>query len=84
MPVGLARDFYVTVPMGQFSKVTTALKIESPLKAPLKQGEAIGTVGVALNGQSLGNENLVALTPIERGGLVSRFIGHVKLALGKA
>lgn len=83
VPVGLAHDFYVTVPTGQFSKVTTAFKIETPLKAPLKKGEAIGTIGATLNGQSLGNESLVALTPIERGGLISRFIGHVKLALGK-
>ncbi|HEV2614916.1 MAG TPA: D-alanyl-D-alanine carboxypeptidase family protein [Gammaproteobacteria bacterium] len=83
VPVGLSRDFYVTVPAGEYSKVTTNFKLFTPLKAPLKQGEAVGSVGVVLNGQPLGSENLVALSSVQRGGLVTRLVSHVKLALGK-
>lgn len=83
VPVGVARDFYITVPVGQYSKVTTDVKLHTPIKAPLKQGEAVGTLGATLNGEPLGNENIVALTAIQRGGLITRIISHVKLALGK-
>jgi D-alanyl-D-alanine carboxypeptidase (penicillin-binding protein 5/6) len=83
VPVGVERDFYVTVPVGQFSKLTTDMKLNKPLKAPLEPGQAVGSVGVMLNGQSMGSENIVAMVPVQRGGLVTRIISHVKLALGK-
>lgn len=83
VPVGVSRDFYVTVPRGQFTKVSTGIKLDTPLKAPLKQGQAVGSVGVLLNGQPLGNEPLVTLSSVQRGGLITRLISHVKLALGK-
>jgi len=81
--VGVARDFYITVPVGQYSKVNTDFRLHNPLKAPLKQGEAVGTLGATLNGEPLGNENIVALETVQRGGLITRIISHVKLALGK-
>jgi D-alanyl-D-alanine carboxypeptidase (penicillin-binding protein 5/6) len=83
VPIGLAKDLYVTVPAGQFPKVITNIKIYTPLKAPLKQDESIGSVSVLLNGQALGGEKLVALESIQRGGLFTRIVDHVKLALGK-
>lgn len=83
VPIGVTQNVYVTVPTGQYPKVATEVKMVKPLKAPLKQGQAIGTVDVTLNGQSLGVENLVTLQSVDRGGIFTRVMGHVKLALGK-
>ncbi|MDX2163980.1 MAG: D-alanyl-D-alanine carboxypeptidase family protein [Gammaproteobacteria bacterium] len=84
VPVGVSQDFYVTVPAGQFSKVTTNIKLNTPLKAPLNQGQSVGSVGVLFNGQPVGSEEIVALNPVPRGGVFTRLVSHVKLALGKA
>lgn len=83
VPIGLSRDLYVTVPMGEYTKVVKQLKINTPLKAPLNRGQAIGTLGISLNGESLGTENIVALTTVQQGGMFTRLAGHLKMALGK-
>ncbi len=84
VPVGVSRDLYVTVPAGQFSTMSTSIQLHSPLKAPLNQGQTVGSVGVLINGQPVESEPLVALTPVQPGGLFTRIVSHVKLALGKA
>jgi len=83
VPIGVTNDFYITVPNGQFSNVNMNLQVKTPLNAPLKQGQKVGTVTATINDKEIANVDLVALTQVKEGNIFSRMIDRVKLSISK-
>lgn len=67
--LGLAKDFYVTMPAGQYKNIQATLQLNDPIKAPVTKGQPYGTVNITLNGQVLASEPLIALEDDAKGGL---------------
>ncbi len=67
--LGVAKDFYVTIPAGQYKNIQATLQLNEPIKAPVLKGQSYGIVKVTLNGQVLATEPLVALADNKKGGL---------------
>lgn len=67
--LGLAKDFYVTMPAGQYKNVQATLQLNDHIKAPVIKGQPYGTLKVTLNGQEIASEPLVALKDDKKGGI---------------
>ena len=79
LPLGLADDLYVTIPKGQYKKLDASMKIDARITAPVKAGQALGTVDIRLGDQRYASRKLVALASVEKGGLFGNLLDEVKL-----
>lgn len=70
--VGLVDATVLTLPRGKHKNVKTELDIEDELVAPLAAGDKVGTVTLTLDGETVFHGPLVALVPVEEGGLFAR------------
>jgi serine-type D-Ala-D-Ala carboxypeptidase (penicillin-binding protein 5/6) len=81
--LGVADDFYVTIPTGQFKRLKAALVLPNPLKAPLIKGQQYGMVNVTLNNQVIASKPLIALSDNPAGGIWRRATDSVKFNFHK-
>jgi len=77
--LGLAEDYTVTIPRGETDKIKTLFTINPIIKAPVEAGDELGKVKLTLNGELLADLPLVAISPIEQGGLFKRIIDYIIL-----
>ncbi|WP_018881557.1 MULTISPECIES: D-alanyl-D-alanine carboxypeptidase family protein [unclassified Thioalkalivibrio] len=82
--VGLAEDFWVMVPPGREDDLDASMEVNQPLEAPLAAGDPVGEVVVRLNGEVLRTQPLVALQPVEQGGLIRRLWDGAALGIQSA
>lgn len=79
LPLGLNKDFYVTFPRGQYQNLKASMEINNMIAAPVQQGDKLGVVKVAFNDQIVGQTDLVALKPVQEGGIFRRAIDSLQL-----
>ncbi|MEO1593771.1 MAG: D-alanyl-D-alanine carboxypeptidase family protein [Pseudomonadota bacterium] len=79
VPLGLARDLFVTVPRGAWDELAPTLTVRRTLYAPLEQGAEVGRVSVSLDGEELTSAPVQLLGSVERGGLWKRMTDEVRL-----
>lgn len=77
--IGLARDLYVTVPRGQYEKLSAKMEIDSEVVAPVTQGEARGKLEVTLRGEEIAQRPLVTLAAVAEGGLWRKLTDQVRM-----
>lgn len=75
--LGVARDFYVTVPVGQYKNLKVNLNLHKDLKAPIVKGQECGKLNVILNNKILTSAPLVALQDNKRAGVFARSWDHI-------
>lgn len=75
--LGVAQDFYVTIPRSAYPELNVRLKINTDIQAPITKGQALGSVIVALNAKQVASAPLVALADNPRGGWWTRFIDAI-------
>jgi len=78
-PLGVTRNVYVTIPRGTKPSLKSSLDVQKVIKAPVKQGESYGQLKVSLGQTQLVNQKLVALKPVDQGGLFKRIWDAIKL-----
>ncbi|ANJ98877.1 serine-type D-Ala-D-Ala carboxypeptidase DacD [Serratia plymuthica] len=82
VPVGSEQDQYLSLPKREADKLKTQYVIKpSRLEAPLAQGQSIGEIRISDNGKLLKTLPLVALQPVNDGGMFSRLMDYAKLKL---
>ena len=80
VPLGVARDIFVTVPRGDAAGLRAATHVNEPLRAPLAQGQAVGELTLTTaNGDLVARAPLVPLKPVPVAGLWTRMSDHVAL-----
>lgn len=67
--LGLAEDFYVTIPQGQYKKLNATMTFKRHFEAPLLKGKPYGTLDVKLDDEKVAQQPLVAMQPVERAAL---------------
>ena len=70
--LGVAAPLLVGVPRGRYADLKPTMDVPKVLEAPIAQGQAIGTVKVALDGKLVAQAPLVAINEVERGGFFRR------------
>lgn len=83
MEIGLADDLYVTMPNGQYKNISATIQIPDSLKAPIKKGQAIGTLNITLNNQVIASKPLVALANNDKGSLFSNVTDSISYSFHK-
>lgn len=83
VPAGLARDLYVTVPIGQYGNLKASMNMTLPIKAPIKQGQELGNVEAKLDGKVVASAPLVALEASPTGGILRRMSDRISLLFAK-
>jgi len=80
VPVGLARDVFVTVPRGETAGLRITTHLNEPLRAPLAQGQSVGELTVTgADGEVVARAPLVPLQTAPLGGAWTRLVDHVAL-----
>ena len=77
--VGFTKDFYVTIPAGQYPNLKAKVIFEKDLKAPIIKGKSYGKVVVTLNNEEIGSEPLIALTDNPKGSIFTRIRDRIIL-----
>jgi D-alanyl-D-alanine carboxypeptidase (penicillin-binding protein 5/6) len=72
LKLGSPDPLVVAVPAGDSARITTEIDRPEPLIAPFAKGQAVGTLKVKLDGQTLAEEPLVALDAVDEAGFLGR------------
>ncbi len=72
VPVGLLDETVLTLPRGKSKLLTTVVSVEGDLVAPLAVGDAVGSVQLTLDGETVFRAPLVALEAVEPGNFFAR------------
>ena len=77
--LGLKEDLYLTIPKGQYKKLDANMDLDARIIAPAKKGQSFGSMNVSLGDEIYAKRELVALSNIEKGGLITTLIDEIKL-----
>ncbi len=77
--LGLAEDFYITVGHGQYDKLKANIVVDKGIKAPIKEGDVLGTISVLLDDKVISERPLIALNTIPQAGFFGRFFDSIAL-----
>ena len=77
LDAGPAEALYVTVPVGQYKQLKSAIRIDTTLQAPIAKGQQIGVIAVTLAGKTLQQIPLIALQGIPVGNLWRQAVDRV-------
>lgn len=80
--VGTLEPVALALPRGSADKLQVSAQINSPIVAPLTQGQTLGTATVTLDGKTLKTVPLVAMIDVPPGGFFHRLIDTLRLWLG--
>jgi D-alanyl-D-alanine carboxypeptidase (penicillin-binding protein 5/6) len=79
LPLGVRQNLYLTLPRGWHEKLHARLLVKEMLQAPVKLGQAMGTLALDIDRQPFSEYPLVALKEIETGNFLQRAIDRVQL-----
>ncbi|RUQ85204.1 D-alanyl-D-alanine carboxypeptidase family protein [Legionella septentrionalis] len=79
IPVGLQEDEFVTIPSGQYQRLTINTKIPKLLQAPINKGEQIGELLVQFDNNIIATKPLYALESIPKGGFFTCIKDGIRL-----
>ncbi|MGE5526170.1 MAG: D-alanyl-D-alanine carboxypeptidase family protein [Rhodospirillaceae bacterium] len=79
LKVGFPYAYYVSVPKGQADKLKASVESRQPLMAPLKAGQAVGTLKLELDGKPFRQSPVVALENADLAGIFGRGWDTIRL-----
>jgi len=79
VPLGISRDLYVTIPQNSYDDLDASMKVDSMIMAPVKKGNEYGQVVVQLDGRTLADTPLIALSGVDEGNLWQRLVDEAVL-----
>lgn len=77
--LGLTDPLYITVPRGQYNKLSASLSVENGIVAPTHKGQNLGAVNIRLGDQVLAERPLIALEDVAEGSLWQRLYDNVRM-----
>ncbi|HCG9428880.1 TPA: D-alanyl-D-alanine carboxypeptidase [Vibrio parahaemolyticus] len=78
LKVGVNRDVYLTLPKGDVNKLKAEVEYSGDLLAPIAQDQVVGKVLYKVDGKVVKETELVALEPVEDGGIFKRIMDWFK------
>ncbi len=77
----LNKNYYLTLPKGDYARVKANMTSQQPLIAPIKSGQVIGKITFSLDGKVISERPLVASKAVEVAGLFGRLLDTIKLLM---
>ncbi|MEQ1592387.1 MAG: D-alanyl-D-alanine carboxypeptidase family protein [Thiobacillaceae bacterium] len=81
--LGFEQDFYLLIPKGSAPRLTAQVVTQQPVVAPIRKGQALGTLRLSLDGKALGGYSLHALHDVGVAGVLGRGWDSIKLLFAK-
>ncbi|EGQ8125367.1 D-alanyl-D-alanine carboxypeptidase [Vibrio parahaemolyticus] len=78
LKVGVNRDVYLTLPKSDVNKLKAEVEYNGDLLAPIAQDQVVGKVRYKVDGKVVKETELVALEPVEEGGIFKRIMDWFK------
>ncbi|EJG0917749.1 D-alanyl-D-alanine carboxypeptidase family protein [Vibrio parahaemolyticus] len=78
LKVGVNRDVYLTLPKSDVNKLKAEVEYNGDLLAPIAQDQVVGKVLYKVDGKVVKETELVALEPVEEGGIFKRIMDWFK------
>ncbi|EPJ2731292.1 serine hydrolase [Vibrio parahaemolyticus] len=78
LKVGVNRDVYLTLPKSDVNKLKAEVEYNGDLLAPIAQDQVVGTLLYKVDGKVVKETELVALEPVEEGGIFKRIMDWFK------
>lgn len=79
--MAVADDKYVTLPTGQSAGISREMHLSRDLVAPIQAGQELGMLKVRVEDEVIAELPVVAMQPVEQGGLFIRFADKFKRLL---
>lgn len=79
--IGLSDDQFVTIPTGQYQRLSIVTQVPKYLQAPLKKGDKIGDLMIKFDNQIISTQGLYALDDVPKGGIFTRMKDSVRLTI---
>lgn len=77
----LAKDFYLSLPKGDYAKVKATMTSQQPLIAPISAGQVIGKITFRLDNKIIHEQKLLALNAVNQAGFFGRIADSIRLML---
>jgi D-alanyl-D-alanine carboxypeptidase (penicillin-binding protein 5/6) len=71
--LGLKSDLYVTVPRRHYDDLQAKMSVDNSIIAPIAKHQVLGSVDINLGDKVMVKKPLVALSPVEEGGVIKQF-----------
>jgi serine-type D-Ala-D-Ala carboxypeptidase (penicillin-binding protein 5/6) len=79
LAITVTKDFYLTLPKGDYARVKANMTSQQPLVAPIKAGQEIGKISFSLDGKVINEQKLIAA--VDQAGFFVRIIDSIKLLI---
>jgi D-alanyl-D-alanine carboxypeptidase (penicillin-binding protein 5/6) len=79
--IGIPDTVTVTLPRSAADDFETVIEVDEVIKAPLEAGQVLGNVKVTAGGETFYEGPVVALDPIEKGGIFKRIMDWLHLLI---
>jgi D-alanyl-D-alanine carboxypeptidase (penicillin-binding protein 5/6) len=77
--IGFPNGLYISVPKGDAANLKAKIETSQPLLAPVRTGQAIGTLKLELNGKPYHTQTVVALEEVPVAGIFGRAWDAIRL-----
>ena len=78
LDLGLQDAVKLTLPRGRFDAMEASIAINDRLAAPIAEGEQVGELVIAVDGEVISRHALLAMAAVERAGLFGRMMDGVR------
>ena len=75
------KDYYLSLPKGDYARVKASMTSQQPLIAPIKAGQTIGKITFVLDGKTINEQALVAAKNVGEAGFFGRIADSVRLMI---
>jgi D-alanyl-D-alanine carboxypeptidase (penicillin-binding protein 5/6) len=75
----VAKDYYLTLPKGDYTRLKVSMTSQKPLIAPIKAGQEIGKISFTLDGKIINEQKLVAAAVVDEAGFFGRMLDSIRL-----
>ncbi len=79
LTIGLSDDQFVTIPSGQYQRLSISTKVPKYLQAPLQKGDQVGELVIHFDNNVIATQPLYALQSAPQGGIFTRMKDSVHL-----
>lgn len=80
---GVTQDLYVSIPPGQYHLLKAKINIPAPVTAPVKKGQAVGSIDLTINENNIMSVPLVALEESPKGHFWTAIYDNIALAIDR-
>lgn len=82
--LGLAEDLYATIPRRHYEDLKATIVVDKNITAPVKEGDKVGSVSVALKGEVVSQKDLIALKSVDTGNIFQRTYDSIMMMMEKS